>query len=123
VVKHHSYRAAAQEQFPYADFNGGDGRYVVVRQCAQFYQRGYHRDYWRRWRFSLFLTEELAEADLKIPCPGADYDGGEDGHEHLVLCSRGNHFLWTLPRLGKDIPKPAPIVVPQVELEKQGRLF
>jgi hypothetical protein len=113
MVKHRTYRAAVQERFPYADFNGGDGRYAVIRRCARFYQRGYTRDYWKRWRFSLFLTEELAEENLKIPC-------GQGRH---ILCSGKNHFLFTSPRVGKDIPKPAPISVPKVEPEKQGRLF
>jgi hypothetical protein len=119
VVKHRTYRAAAHESFPYADFDAGDGRFAVVRRCARFYRRGYHQDHWRRWRFSLFLTEDLAEANLNTPCEDWSVD---DGIRH-VLCSRGDHFLFILPRVGKDIKKPAPIQVPKVEPEKQGRLF
>jgi hypothetical protein len=119
MIKHRTYRAAAHDRFPYADFDGGDGRYTVIRKCARFYRRGYTRDYWRRWHLSLFLTEEFAEENSKIPCE--DYLDSE-GMRH-VLCSRGDHFLFVLPRLIKDIPKSASMFVSKAEPEKQGSLF
>src|ERR1700674_3494906 len=102
MVKHRTYRAAAHDQFPYADWDAGDGRFAVIRKCARYYRRGYTRDYWRRWRLSLFLTEELAEENLKLPCEDWVVD---DGIRH-VLCSKGDHFLFVLPRLDKDLPEP-----------------
>jgi hypothetical protein len=119
VVRHRTYRAAAKETFPYAVYSSGDGRYAVIRKCAQFYVRGHARAHWRRWRLELFMTEEAADESMRQPCENyIDHDGMP-----MVLCSKKDHFVFVLPKLARDIPKPAPISVPKVEPETQGRLF
>src|SRR6266849_7003517 len=99
MTAHRAYPAAAKDQFPYADWGGGDGPYCVVRKCPRYYRRGYTFSWWSRWHIRLFETEELAEANLRLPC-GA----GIGGYSQQPHCTR-DHFIFNLA-LARDVKKP-----------------
>jgi hypothetical protein len=119
LTAHRAYPAAAKDQFPYADWGGGDGAFCVVRKCKRLYRRGYTVSWWSRWHIQLFKTEELAEANLRMPC--GDNIGG---HSREPYCTQ-DHFIFNLAlaqAIKRAEPKKEAIVSP-VEPDRQGSLF
>jgi hypothetical protein len=115
MVAHRTYRAAAKDWFLYADYDGGDGPWCVVRKCARYYRRGYTYNYWRRWHLRLFQTEEEAVAYWRIPC-GDGVGGYSDDNSYCT----NDHFIFCLAVTAK---KPKPVPVPKEKPPAQRTLF